>query len=81
MLKGPSLVTVPSTWLWQLHLIVYAAQANVTYAINWVVAAFFSLDLGLRLVAQGFLLTPTAYMHVSIVQELGALPCPYVVDT
>ena len=50
-----------------------AVQAHVTYAINWVIAAFFSLDLVLRLVAYGFLLTPTAYMHVSVTSEYSRI--------
>ena len=48
-------------------------QAHITYAINWVVAAFFSLDLVLRVVAYGFLLTPTAYMHVSLTIQYSSM--------
>ena len=39
-------------------------QQHITNAINYVVFAFFLADLGLNIVARGFLLTPNAYMHV-----------------
>ena len=45
-------------------------QEHITSAINYVVFAFFAVDLGLNLVARGFLLTPSAYLHVRSPAEL-----------